>query len=81
MSPPLIVNFKPLTGEHEILFLPFVPKKHLKHYRLSKHHRQPNYSMFDYHDLAALPHFRLTKHGRRNVWIPGQLAAGAIVGA
>ena len=67
MSPPLIVNFKPPSGESEILFFPFVPRSCLVSYRLSKHHRQANYPMFDYRGLDKLPHFRLEK--KKRLWI------------
>ncbi len=69
MSPPLIVNFKPTGGDAEILFFPFVPRSCLIQYRLSKHHRQANYAMFDYRGLDSLPHFRLAKQGKNRVWI------------
>lgn len=68
MSPPLIVNFKPPGHDQEILFFPFVPRSCLTKYRLSKHHRQANYAMFDYRDLDKLPSFRLEKHGTKRVW-------------
>jgi hypothetical protein len=68
MSPPLIVNFKPPGREQEIRFFPFVPREHLKPYKLSKNHPQANYAMFDYHDLDELPHFRLTKKGNKFSW-------------
>jgi hypothetical protein len=69
LSPPLIVNFKPSSGDPEILFFPFVPRSHMPSYRLSKHHRQPNYAMFDYRGLDVLPHFQLDKKGKKRVWI------------
>jgi hypothetical protein len=58
LMPPLIANFKWLEkGEvhQKILFYPFVSKKHLRKYRLSKKHRQANYAMFNYVELDKLP--------------------------
>ncbi|HEY5504334.1 MAG TPA: DpnI domain-containing protein [Sedimentisphaerales bacterium] len=69
MSPPLIVNFNPPGREPEILFFPFVPRSCLTKYRLSKHHRQPRYAMFDYRGLDKLPHFRLAKQGKKIYWM------------
>jgi DNA-directed RNA polymerase subunit RPC12/RpoP len=68
MSPPLIVNFKPSGGEQEIQFFPFIPREHLKKFKLSENHRQANYAMFDYFGLAELPHFLLMKNGKKFSW-------------
>lgn len=64
MVPSLIANFKWLeAGEtkQEIRFYPFVPKKNLKMYKLSKDHKQPNLKMFRYVGLSKLPFFTLFK--------------------
>jgi DNA-directed RNA polymerase subunit RPC12/RpoP len=74
MSPPLIVNFKPPGREQEIFFFPFVPRSHLTKYHLSENHRQKNYAMFDYRGLDELPHFRLAKQGKNNLWLATQKA-------
>ena len=68
MSPPLIVNFKPSGSKQEIQFFPFIPREHLKKFKLSENHRQANYAMFDYHSLDELPHFRLIKKGMKFSW-------------
>ena len=68
MSPPLIVNFRSPGREQEILFFPFIPREHLKKYKLSKNHPQANYPMFDYRNLDRLPCFRLTKKGKPRSW-------------
>ena len=60
LPPALIVNFKwteERTKKHRILFFPFVPKSHLKRYKLSSTSRQANYKMFNYIKLLSLPHF------------------------
>ena len=72
MSPPLIVNYKPLGREQQILFFPFVPREHLKKYNLSENHRQANYAMFDYRNLDKLPSFLLTKKGKLRSWEANQ---------
>lgn len=62
MPPPLIVNFKWKEKEQDhqqILFFPFVPKRHLLHYKLSADARRANYEMFRYSRLLTLPHFIL----------------------
>jgi DNA-directed RNA polymerase subunit RPC12/RpoP len=60
ITPPLIANFKwsDKTKKHqEIRFYPFVPKKNLKKYQLSKKARRANYWMFNYIGLNDLPFF------------------------
>ncbi len=60
MTPPLFLNFKWAEGEvprQEIRFYPFVPKKNLSHYRLSKTARRANYEMFTYTHIDTLPYF------------------------
>lgn len=62
MVPPLFLNFKWLEKgmpKQEIQFYPFVPKKNLSHYRLSKTARRANYEMFTYTKMDALPKFIL----------------------
>lgn len=62
LPPPLIVNFKWVEknkNRQVILFFPFVPKKNLKHYKLSPTARRANYEMFRYSNLLSLPHFVL----------------------
>jgi len=62
ITPPLLLNFKWLESgaeRQEIRFYPFVPKKNLSHYRLSKTARLANYEMFNYIGLDKLPHFKL----------------------
>ncbi|AKM83996.1 TPA: hypothetical protein DCZ46_01540 [Candidatus Campbellbacteria bacterium] len=60
MTPSLFLNFKwSEKGEEkqEIKFYPFVPKKNLSNYKLSKTARRANYEMFVYKDMDKLPHF------------------------
>lgn len=62
--PPLIVNYKWITGgieKQEIKFYPFVPKINLKKYKLSEKAKRANYWMFRYIGLDLLPHFVLYK--------------------
>lgn len=62
VPPPLIVNFKwkeAGAAKQSILFFPFVPKTHLKHYTLSPTARRANYEMFRYSRLLTLPYFIL----------------------
>jgi DNA-directed RNA polymerase subunit RPC12/RpoP len=58
ITPPLIVNFK-WDKKHEIRFYPFVPKRNLTKYQLSKTARRANYKMFHYSGLDKLPYFLL----------------------
>ena len=60
--PPLFLNFKWLEKgyqKQEIRFYPFVPKKNLSNYRLSKTARRANYEMFTYMAMDKLPYFLL----------------------
>lgn len=60
ITPPLFLNFKwKEKGEEkqEIRFYPFVPKKNLNNYRLSKTARRANYEMFTYVGMDKLPFF------------------------
>jgi DNA-directed RNA polymerase subunit RPC12/RpoP len=62
MTPPTFVNFKwHKKGKkyQEIRFYPFVPKKHLKKYRLSAKARRANYQMFNYIGMDKLPYFKM----------------------
>lgn len=62
ITPPLIVNFKwkeKSKQKQEIRFYPFIPKKNLIKYQLSKTARRANYKMFHYSGLAKLPYFCL----------------------
>lgn len=63
MLPPLLIlNFKwqEKGNQHQkILFFPFVPKKHLRKYKLSETARRANYKMFNYVDMNNLPCFVL----------------------
>lgn len=55
LLPPLILNFKWMENGifyQEILFYPFVPKRHLKKRVLSK---TANYKMFNYVNMDKLP--------------------------
>ena len=64
ITPPTIVNFKwkNKTGSRqEIRFYPFVPKKNLSNYRLSKTARRANYEMFTYVGMDRLPFFLVFK--------------------
>lgn len=64
LSPSLIFNFKwseKGTKQQEIRFYPFVPKKHLKSYKLSETARRANYKMFTYVDMDKVPYFVLYK--------------------
>ena len=73
MVPPLLVLFRWSERgrrRQEIRFYPFVPKAHLKPYRLSASARQANYMMFNYVRLSSLPHFVATPRGS---WDPAQL--------
>lgn len=59
---PLIANHhwtEAGVEKHTILFFPFIPKTSLTQYRLSPNHRQPNYKMFRYTGLTAIPYFVL----------------------
>ena len=71
LPPPLILNF---PSESKMLFFPCIPKSIYKKYKLRDDHPQPNYEMFDYSGLNALPHFELTKSGKRKSrkWIPAE---------
>ncbi len=62
VTPPLITNFKWLDDGRQrqmIKFYPFVPKNHLKKYKLSETAVRANYMMFRYVGLDSLPHFTL----------------------
>lgn len=62
LIPPLFANFKWTEKgieRQEIRFYPFVPKKNLFKYKLSKTARRANYEMFRYVGLDALPNFTL----------------------
>lgn len=64
LPPPLLINFKwkeKGRARQAILFFPFVPKTHLKKYKLSATHPQAGYAMFNYTGLSTLPHFELFK--------------------
>lgn len=64
MVPSLFLNFKWTekgASRQEIRFYPFVPKKNLYNYRLSKTARRANYEMFTYVKMDALPHFLVYK--------------------
>lgn len=56
LIPPLILNMR---RTKEILFFPFIPKRHLRHYQLSKKARRANYRMFNYQALDEIPYFEL----------------------
>lgn len=60
ITPPLIANFKWIERgrrKQEIRFYPFIPKRNLRKYRLSKKARRANYWMFTYIGLKQLPYF------------------------
>jgi len=60
ITPPLFLNFKWTEKgreKQEIRFHPFVPKKNLSNYRLSKAARRANYEMFTYIGMDKLPYF------------------------
>ena len=62
VTPPLIANFKWSEDgipRQVIRFYPFVPKNHLKKYKLSESAVRANYMMFRYVGLESLPHFVL----------------------
>lgn len=64
ITPPLFLNFKwteKNVKRQEIRFYPFVPKRNLSNYRLSKGARRANYEMFLYTGLEKLPFFILHK--------------------
>lgn len=64
MTPPLFLNFKWTEKgdqKQEIRFYPFVPKKNLSNYTLSKTARRANYEMFTYIGMDKLPNFLLFK--------------------
>ena len=64
LPPPLLVNYKwkeKGQPKQTILFFPFIPKTHLKKYKLAATHPQAGYAMFNYTGLSALPHFELFK--------------------
>lgn len=64
MTPPLFLNFRwtenGKSGQ-EIRFYPFVPKKNLSNYKLSKTARRANYEMFTYIGMDKLPYFLVHK--------------------
>lgn len=60
ITPSLIANFKWVERgrrKQEIRFYPFIPKRNLRKYRLSKKARRANYWMFTYIGLNQLPYF------------------------
>jgi len=60
--PPTIVNFKwknKNKNYQEIRFYPFISRKNLHKYKLSKTARRANYWMFNYTGLDKLPYFIL----------------------
>lgn len=62
LSPALIANFKweeKGKPKQEIRFYPFVPKKNLRKYQLSKKARRADYWMFRYEGLDKIPYFVL----------------------
>jgi DNA-directed RNA polymerase subunit RPC12/RpoP len=62
LIPPLIVNFKWQEAgldRQEIRFYPFLAKKNLRKYTLSKDARRANYTMFRYIGLSNTPHYIL----------------------
>jgi len=64
ITPPTIVNFKwkeKNRQRQEIRFYPFIPRKNLRKYKLSKKARRANYWMFNYIGLDKLPYFVLFK--------------------
>lgn len=67
ITPPTIVNFKweeNKSKHQEIRFYPFIPRKNLRKYKLSKRARRANYWMFHYvgmNDQSKLPFFILFK--------------------
>ncbi len=64
MTPPLFLNFKWEEKEkfkQEIRFYPFVPKKNLSNYTLSKTAHRANYEMFTYVEMDKLPYFLVFK--------------------
>jgi hypothetical protein len=62
MAPPLIVNYR-WTAEskirRKIVFYPFVPKTHLRQYKLKPTAQRANYRMYNYTHLNKLPSFIL----------------------
>lgn len=48
-------------SKQEIRFYPFVPKKNLYHYKLSKRARRGEYEMFTYTGMDTLPYFVVYK--------------------
>ena len=64
MTPPLFLIFKlieKVSSKQEIRFYPFVPKKNLSNYRLSRTARRANYEMFTYTNMDKLPYFLVFK--------------------
>ena len=62
MAPPLIVNYRWFADNktrRKIVFYPFVPKTHLKKYKLKPTAQRPNYRMYNYTHLDELPSFVL----------------------
>ncbi len=58
MVPPLIANFvwkEAGIERREVRFYPFVPRNHLRKYKLSEGARRANYEMFTYTGLNELP--------------------------
>lgn len=57
---PMFANFKWQENgkdRQEIRFYPFIPKKNLKHYKLSEKAVRANYHMFRYENLDTIPYF------------------------
>lgn len=61
--PQLILNLVNKKG-HKVYFFPFIPKRYLKKYQLSKTARRANYKMFNYVHLSELPRFVLFDNSR-----------------
>lgn len=63
LMPPLFVFFmweeKDKKLNYEIRFYPFIPKRNIKHYKLSVKAKRANYEMFNYIGMNDLPHFVL----------------------
>src|SRR4030042_2121955 len=78
ITPPLILNFKweeESKPKQEIRFYPFVPRKNLKHYKLSKKARRAGYRMFNYVEMDKVPFFIWTSSG---IWSIGGIASNNI---
>jgi DNA-directed RNA polymerase subunit RPC12/RpoP len=58
LLPPLIAFFV-WDENQEVRFYPFIPKKNLKHRKLSPVAQRANYKMFNYVGLDKLPYFVL----------------------